>query len=149
MRVEREIELPATPEEAWAVLTEWERQADWMLDADRVDVVSEAREGTGVRLAVRTRVLGIPAFTEPMQVTGWDPPRELGISHGGPVRGDGRWRLEPIPGGTRFLWTEEVSLRAPLVGELAARLYAPVMRRLMGRAMAGLRASLIARGPVR
>jgi carbon monoxide dehydrogenase subunit G len=149
VRVEREIDLPVTPEEAWTVLTDWERQADWMLDADRVEVVSERRDGTGVRLAVRTLLFGIPAFTEPMEVTAWEPPRELGIRHGGPVRGAGRWCLEPLAGGTRFVWTEQVSLRVPLVGDLAARLYAPVMRRLMGRAMAGLRASLIARGPVR
>ena len=45
-----------------------------MLDADRVEVVSAHREGLGVRLAVRTRLLGLPAFTEPMEVIGWEPP---------------------------------------------------------------------------
>jgi hypothetical protein len=65
--VEREIVLPVPLEEAWTVLMDWERQADWMLDADSVTVVSEQREGVGVRLAVRTRILGIPAFTEPME----------------------------------------------------------------------------------
>ena len=74
--------LPTTPEEAWAVLVDWERQADWMLDADRVDVVSPQREGVGVRLAVKTRLFGVPAFTEPMEVTVWDPPRRLEIRHG-------------------------------------------------------------------
>ncbi len=149
MRIERVIVLPTTPGEAWAVLVDWERQADWMLDADRVEVVSERRDGVGVRLAVRTRLFGIAAFTEPMEVTGWEPPIELQIRHGHPVRGAGRWRLEPVAGGTRFTWSEEVALALPVVGTLAARLYAPVMRRLMGRAMEGLRASIIARGPVR
>ena len=51
--------LPCPPEEAWAILLAWERQADWMLDADRVEVVSQEREGVGVRLAVRTRILGV------------------------------------------------------------------------------------------
>ena len=47
MHVEREIVLPTTPGQAWGVLVDWERQADWMLDADRVDVISEHREGRG------------------------------------------------------------------------------------------------------
>ena len=40
--MERAIALPVRREEAWAVLVDWERQADWMLDADRVDVTSPA-----------------------------------------------------------------------------------------------------------
>jgi carbon monoxide dehydrogenase subunit G len=149
MTVERAIVLPTTPDEAWAVLTDWERQADWMLDADRVEVVSPERAGVGVRLAVHTRVFGVPAFVEPIEVTAWDPPAALGIRHGGAVRGTGTWRLAPVPDGTRFTWTEDVALALPIVGDLAGRAYTPVLRWLMGRAMAGLRASIIARGPVR
>jgi hypothetical protein len=37
----------------------------------------------------------------------------------------------------------------PVVGGLAATLYRPVMRVLMGRAMQGLRSYLIATGPAR
>lgn len=147
MRVERVVVLPCRVEEAWAVLMEWERQADWMLDADSVAVVSEQREGVGVRLAVRTRLFGFPAFTEPMEVTAWDPPVALSIRHGGPVAGTGTWALQPIDGGTRFTWTEDIRLRVPLAGEVAARVYAPVMRWLMGRALAGLRAYVVASGP--
>lgn len=147
MRVEREIILPATPEEAWTVLTDWERQAGWMLDADRVEVVSAHRRGVGVRLAVKTRIAGIAAFVEPVAVTGWDPPRRLDIRHGSFVAGDGAWVLERVLGGTRFIWIEDIRLRVPLVGEVAARAYRPVMRMLMGRAMQGLRRYVIATGP--
>jgi carbon monoxide dehydrogenase subunit G len=149
MRIERVVTLPATADEAWSVLTEWERQADWMLDADRVEVVSIVREGVGVRLAVKTRLFGVPAFTEPMEVTGWDPPRRLEIRHGSVVSGTGVWSLESIDGGTAFTWSEEIELRVQLVGDLAARAYRPVMRILMGRAQESLRRSIIARGPVR
>jgi carbon monoxide dehydrogenase subunit G len=149
MHVERQVILPTTPEEAWAVLMDWERQADWMLDADRVEVMSPQREGVGVRLEVRTRILGIAAFDEPMEVTGWDPPLRLEIRHGSVVEGLGVWRLEPVEGGTRFVWSEDVRLRIPLVGELAARCYGPAMRMLMGRAQASLRRHVIAIGPAR
>ena len=92
-----------------------------MLDADRVEVVSQEREGVGVRLAVRTRILGLPAFTEAMEVTGWEPPRRLVLRHGGLVAGEGTWALTPEPGGTRFDWTEDVRLRVPVVGGAADR----------------------------
>jgi hypothetical protein len=147
--VEREIVLPVPLEEAWTVLMDWERQADWMLDADRVTVVSEQRDGVGVRLAVRTRIFGVPAFTEPMEVTGWDPPRRLEIRHGSLVAGAGTWTLDPIEGGTLFTWREDIRLAVPVVGGPAAVLYRPVMRVLMDRAMQGLRGYLIATGPVR
>jgi carbon monoxide dehydrogenase subunit G len=149
MHVEREIVLPTTPVQAWSVLVDWERQADWMLDADRVDVISEHREGVGVRLAVKTRLFGIPAFTEPMEVTVWEPPHRLEIAHGSVVEGAGVWELEEVVGGTRFRWSEDVALGVPFVGELAARVYRPVMRMLMSRAQRSLRAHIIAIGPVR
>jgi hypothetical protein len=149
VQAECEIVLPTTPLEAWSVLTDWERQADWMLDADRVDVVSPHREGVGVRLEVRTRLLGIPAFTEPIEVTAWDPPRRLEIRHGSVVAGTGVWNVAEDAAGARFRWSESIRLRVPFVGELAASAYRPLMRSLMGRAQRCLRTYIIAIGPVR
>jgi hypothetical protein len=138
VRTRRSITVPIDAAELWSFVTDWERQADWMADADRVDVVSAAGDGVGVRLRVRTRLFGIAAFTEPMEVVAWDPPRGLAIRHGGPVTGTGTWTLEPAPAGTRFTWTEDVVLGVPLVGSLAARCYAPILWWLMGRSMRGL-----------
>lgn len=149
MRTSVETSLPCPPEEAWAVLLAWERQADWMLDADRIRVVGDRREGVGVRLVVRTRILGLPAFAEPMEVVAWDPPRRLVLRHGAIVAGEGTWLLEPDPDGTRFVWIEDVRLGVPFVGELAARAYAPILRRLMHRSSARLRRRVIDAGPSR
>jgi len=147
VRVERSIVLPCTTAQAWDVLTRWERQADWMPDADEVVVRSVQRTGVGVRLDVRTRLFQIPVFTEPMEITAWDPPRCLEIAHGGLVLGHGVWTLEPAGAGTRFTWIEDVQLRIPIAGELAARLYGPILHVLMGRAQRGLRSLIVASGP--
>ena len=64
MQVSSETVLPAPIERAWEVLMRWEDQAIWMKDADSVTVVSPHREGVGVVLAVKTRVLNVPLFTE-------------------------------------------------------------------------------------
>jgi hypothetical protein len=149
MRIARSIELPCDAEEAWRVLTDWERQADWMRDADSVVVTSPERAGTGVTLEVRTRLFQIPAFTERIEVTAWDPPSSLAIQHGAPVRGRGEWSLTPTAGGTRFTWVEDVELDAPILGWLLTACYAPVLGLLLRRSMHGLRASIIGRGPVR
>src|SRR5438093_845376 len=147
MHVERESILPCAPEEAWGFLTDWGRQGDWMIDVGRIEIVSADREGVGVRLRCPSKVFGIPAFTEQMEVTAWEPPRRLVISHGDPVEGRGTWGLSPEPGGTRWRWAEDVRLKVPVVGEIAARCYRPVMGWLMGRSMDAARRALIAAGP--
>lgn len=149
MRVSRSVELPVRREEAWSVLTDWERQADWMRDADRVEVLGDVREGIGTRVAVRTRVFGVPLFTEAIEVIAWDPPSMLAIAHRSFVGGTGTWRLETAATTTRFEWAEELSLPVPVFGELALRVYRPFMRFLMGKAMHDLRSFLVATGPAR
>ncbi len=149
MRVERAVVLPETPERAWALLTDWERQPSWMLDADRVEVLSSRREGVGVRLGVRTRVLGVPAFTDLLEIAEWSPPRRLRVEHRRFVRGSGVWSLEPAPYGATFTWLEEVRLPVPLLGELLLTCYRPVMRWLMGRTLDAFRRYVVASGPGR
>lgn len=143
MRVEAEAILPATPERAWSALTDWERQPEWMRDADSVRVLTPSREGVGVRIAVKTRVLGMPLLTEILEVVEWRPPDYLAVRHTGFVRGTGAWRFERDDAGTRYLWIEDLSLPVPVIGEVALLVYRPFMRRLMRLAVDDLRRSLV------
>ena len=145
MRVEAETVLPATPAEAWATLTDWEHQVGWMRDADSVRVLTSYREGVGVRIAVKTRVLNVPLFTEVLEVTEWRPFDRLVARHLGFVSGVGTWTLAPAPSGTRFRWTEDLSMPVPLVGALVLGIYRPLMRRLMRAALRDLGGSLARR----
>jgi len=145
MIVTVETPLPVPGPRAWAALIEWERQADWMRDADSVRVLSATREGVGVRLAVKTRVLNVPMFTEILEVIAWEPPSRLAMAHRSFIRGTGEWTLEPDAVGSRWRWTERLSLPVPVLGELALRVYRPFMRHLMRRASQGFRQSLTPR----
>ena len=138
MRVVAEVLLPADPGSVWLVLLEWERQPEWMVDAASVRVVSPGRRGVGTRIAVRTRILGVPLLTDHLEVTGWDPPRRLAMRRRGFVRGLGTWVLEPAPSGTRFAWIEELRVPVPLLGEVALLAYRPMLRRLMRRSLGNL-----------
>jgi hypothetical protein len=109
----------------------WEAQPLWMSDASSVRVLTEHREGTGVRVTVRTRVLGVPALTETLAVTAWDPPHHLALAHRSFVRGTGEWTLEPLGERTGFRWSEDLSLPIPVLGELALLVYRPFLRRVM------------------
>jgi polyketide cyclase/dehydrase/lipid transport protein len=141
VRVSASGTLGVDPHTAWAHLVRWERQAAWMADADEVRLLGTVREGVGVRIAVRTRVLDVPAFTEVLEVVRWDPPHLLQIAHTGFVRGAGEWRMAPLAGGrTLFTWTEDLRLPVPVLGALALVVYAPFMRRLMMRSITGLAA---------
>src|SRR6266566_2659265 len=76
----------AEPHRVWAVLTDWERQADWMPDVAWIHVTGSER-ALGAALQARTKVMGLPLVTDHLAVDGWEPPRRLGVVHEGLVRG--------------------------------------------------------------
>src|SRR5437764_9611292 len=105
MKVSATVLVPGRAEALWDRLAAWERQPEWMVDAVSVRVVSPERAGPGTRIAVRTRVLGLPALTDVLEVTEWEPPRRLVMARSGFVRGSGTWLLEDDGAGTRFTWS--------------------------------------------
>ena len=146
MKAEAHVLLPAGQTEVWGSLIAWESQPGWMVDAERVGILTPEHEGTGVRVAVRTRVLGLPMFTEVLEVVEWDAPRRLVMAHRSFVRGTGQWALEPVAGVTNLRWTEELSLPIPVLGELLLALYRPVLTRLMRRSLENLRRGFLRKG---
>ncbi|MFL5797852.1 MAG: SRPBCC family protein [Actinomycetota bacterium] len=141
--VRAEVVLPLGLDEAWDRLLDWESQPRWMRDADRVEVLTPHRRGVGVLIAVRTRVLNTPLFTDRLEVVVWDPPRRLRLAHRGLVGGFGEWRLAPVARGrergTRFTWEERPSLAVPVLGAAALAAYRPFLRSLMRRSLDDLR----------
>lgn len=138
MRVRASRLLPAAPEQVWKHVRRWEGQANWIRDAVWVRVLTEEREGEGVRIRVLNRVFGIPLFTEQLEVVEWDPPASLAMAHRSFVRGVGTWELHERGAATVFVWAEELWLPIPVLGALALWVYRPFMRRLMEGSLASL-----------
>ena len=138
MKVTTASILNAPPERVWKALTDWERQALWMPDVAWIRVVGPERE-LNARVAVRTKVLGVPFITDKLKVVVWEPPRRLVVRHLGLVRGTGEWRLDRMGDRTRFTWIEDVRLGFPWIGGLALSVYEPVLRWTLRRSMANLR----------
>jgi carbon monoxide dehydrogenase subunit G len=137
--VERAL-LQAPADRVWRTLVDFERQASWMPDVAWIRRLGVERE-LGARFAVRTRVLGIPAATDLITVTAWEPERRLAVEHTGMVKGRGEWRLRASPDrrATAFEWREQIRLSPPVVGDLALFLYRPVHRWMLHRSIRNLR----------
>jgi carbon monoxide dehydrogenase subunit G len=96
--VER-IDVDAPPEQVWALLTDWERQGNWMLATEVREVGGPAQRLHG-RLAART---GLPlpggrrfGVLDTMIITKWEPPTVVEVQHTGRiVRGRGTFEVRP------------------------------------------------------
>lgn len=142
MRLEVSVTVDAPREVVWDVLTDWERQAEWMLDARSVEVVSPERTGEGVTIRVPTNLLGVVVL-DVMRVTRWEAPSLLEVVHlGRVIRGSGAFVLEQAPGGGTVLrWWERIDPPLGAVGAWAARVVVvPIVERIFRRSLANLAA---------
>jgi carbon monoxide dehydrogenase subunit G len=139
MRISVRRVIDAPPESVWAVLEDIEGQAAWMPDVAWIRGIGQPA-GLGARFRVRTRVLGVPATTDEIEVTAWEAPHRMAVAHRGFVRGRGEWRLRPSIDGRRtlFEWDEELTMPPPVLGELALRAYGPVQRAMLRRSIRNL-----------
>ena len=139
-RLDVGIFIRASPERVWQVAADLPRQGDWMADVHRLRVTSEQKEGVGTVVEVTSRLFGLPLVRDVMEVTAWEPPRELAVTHRGRFTGRGRFFLKPALDGTVFLWDEE--FRPPL-GPLGEAAFATVvrahLRRVFWRSLENLR----------
>ncbi|HEY3510547.1 MULTISPECIES: SRPBCC family protein [Kribbella] len=124
------MELGLAPEEAWAVVMDWERQSRWMLFT-RVWATGNGGSGVGGGVAARTSVGGV-GFTDDMVITHWDPPRECTVKHLGTiVRGTGTFSIHPAGSGSAFTWSEDVVPPLGRVGVLAWPVVRPAFELMM------------------
>jgi carbon monoxide dehydrogenase subunit G len=137
MRLEVEQVVEAPREVVWRVLTEWERQPEWMVDAKSVEVLTPRRDGVGTTIRCPTNLLGV-TVQDVMRVTAWDPPFRLGVVHlGRVITGEGAFELHATtPGSTRLVWWEEIDPPMGRIGEWgASRLALPVIERIFARSL--------------
>jgi hypothetical protein len=132
--------IRAAPEDIWPVIADLAGQADWMVDVRSLRITSDVQQGEGAVLEVRSELFGLPLVHDVMEVTSWQPPLEYGVVHRGQFSGSGVFRLEPVPGGTVFVWREDFKPPLGPVGELGFRwLVEPHLRRVFGRSMDNVR----------
>jgi hypothetical protein len=140
MRLEVVKDAAAPRETVWQVLTEWERQPEWMLDAKAVHVLTPERTGEGVTIRCPTNLLGV-TVQDVMRVTGWREPEYLEVTHlGRIITGYGAFELASLgPDRTRITWWEEVDPPLGALGEWGASTFVlPILRRIFGHSLGNL-----------
>jgi hypothetical protein len=131
--LEMEATLQAPPPVIWELITDWERQGDWMLEASDFVVTSDHREGIGVEAEATIKIAGIKT-RDRVRVTGWEPPRRLAIEHLGWVSGAGVIDIVPSgPGRSHLFWREELYPPLGLLGAVGITGFKPIMRRIFER----------------
>lgn len=135
-----EVRLPAPADVVWRLITDWERQGDWMLEASDIVVVSERREGVGVEAYATVRIAGV-STRDRIRVDVWEPRRHLGIVHLGWVGGRGDLVLTEERGQTHLHWREELHPPWGVLGRAGMGLFRPLLARTFrrdARVLAGL-----------
>jgi uncharacterized protein YndB with AHSA1/START domain len=139
-KLDLRIFIRATPERVWQVISDLSGQARWMVDVRRLDIVSETKSGSGTVIDLTSELFGLPLLHDVMEITAWDPPRELAVVHRGQFTGTAAFRLEPVHGGTVFTWVEEFRPPFGPLGELSfGLLVGPHLRRVFGRSLDNVR----------
>lgn len=131
--IETSCELAADPAPVWRLITDWERQSDWMLEMSDVVVTSPHREGVGVTAEASIKIGGIRT-RDVVRVDVWDEPHHIGLVHEGWVGGRGDIRLSGgDSNGTRLHWREELYPPWGFVGAIGLRIFRPLLRRVFDR----------------
>ncbi len=123
------IDIAAPIDAVWNEAARLERHAEWMADAEHIEFFDDRRSGVGTAMRVRTRV-GPFVLHDDITVEEWAEPRLITVSHRGLVSGTGSFVFEPIEGGTRFSWHEDLRFPWYLGGPLTALFARPVLRRI-------------------
>lgn len=141
MRLEIQVPVDAPRDVVWDVLTDWERQPDWMVDAKSVEVLTPDREGVGVTIRCPTNLMGF-TVQDVMRVTRWEDQRVLEIVHLGKIiTGTGAFELadDERTGGTVLSWWEEIDPPLGAFGAWgASTLVLPVVERIFTRSLGNL-----------
>ena len=142
MGIEVSIDIPAPPTEVWNFAADLARNVEWMADAKSITFTSAQTEGVGTTFDCVTKV-GPLQTTDQIEVVEWDPPHVLGIQHQGAVSGVGRFTLEPIDDGTRFTWSEELTMPWYFGARVGRQPAAMVLERVWRRNLRTLRARIL------
>ena len=114
------IVIDAPVDDVWAVVEPIERHVDWMADAVAIHFDGEQTRGVGTRFVCDTKV-GPLRLADQMEITSWEPGREIGVRHQGVVTGTGAFTLTAAAnGGTLFAWAESLTFPWWLAGRLGA-----------------------------
>ena len=120
MRVERSVEISASPEKVWPFLVELENILKWCITFKKFEYISEQRSSVGTALYIEEKAGG-PLMKLNFTVTEWVENEKLAfkMTSGSFVKSyEQKWRVEAATGGSRFTFMEQVELPYGVIGKV-------------------------------
>jgi len=138
------VDLPDTPERVWSYLADIRSHTEWMHDALSISLTSEETAGVGTTFDCLTGIGPIKTIDK-MEIVGWEDSRLMGVRHQGLVSGEGQFNLDPIHGGTRFSWVEDLKLPWLFGGPIGEVFAKPILQAIWRRNLRGLKTQIVLR----
>ena len=120
MKVQKSIEITASPEKIWPYLVEPDKILKWCITFVKFEYTSEQRSGVGATFYLEEKAGG-PLMKLNFRITEWIENEKVAFSmtSGNFVKGyDQSWTILAIPSGSRFTFAEEVVLPYGILGKI-------------------------------
>jgi len=142
MKVEREIDLAASPEQVYEMLMDPSRLGDWVTIHERFEDAPETLE-QGTRMTQTLKVAG-QRFTVNWKVTQADRPSKVTWEGKGPAGTSARvvYDLDEQDDGTHFTYLNEYELPGGAAGRIAGRAVSAAAGREVERSLGRLKKKL-------
>ena len=135
-----ELDVKASPEQLFAIVTDFERYPEWAADLKQVIVLDRDTDGRGTLVKYRAAAFGRSTSYTLSYDYSAAPARLAWVQADGDItsRLDGQYEFDATDGGTRVTYHLEVDLKFPLPGfvkqRAAARVISTALRELRARA---------------
>ncbi len=114
IRVSKSIKVKATPEQAFAAVTDWHNATRLQTNFSSFRPMDADALGLGVVVAIKGRFHGLPLMVR-MKITEFDPPRRMVGQISGTLRSINGWLFEPLEDGrTKVTFINEYDVPPPL-----------------------------------
>ncbi len=139
MKVEREIDLPASPDQVYEILMDPARLGDWVTIHERFEDAPD-RLAQGSNMTQKLKVAG-QRFTVRWTVTQAERPSKVTWEGTGPGGTSARvvYDLDERDGGTRFAYLNEYELPGGAAGRIAGRAISAAAGREVERSLERLK----------
>jgi uncharacterized protein YndB with AHSA1/START domain len=128
MKVQRSIEIAATPEKIWPFLTMPEKILKWFTLLKKFEYTGDKRSGAGTTFYYEEKSSG-QLMKLNYKVTEWVENKKLAFSvtSGSLKKDDQVWSIEAIPAGSRFTMFEDLEMPMGIFGKIIGALFGGMM----------------------
>ena len=140
MRLQRSINIAATPEKVWPFLVEPEKIMKWFTLLRKFEYTGNKQSGVGAALHYEEKS-GPQLMKLNYVVTEWvDNKRLVFVLTSGPLKKDDQiWSLEVIASGSRLIMTEDFEIARGVIGRILNSLLAGMIGKNIEKILSNLK----------